>query len=88
MWPGRELSRSRKNWNYSRLSLNGRLESVPAFAYSLYLTPYKTDTSLRRTLSAGPKGARLRESYCIYLIALNTMYAPLDHDAGSQGISI
>ena len=27
------------------------------------------------------------ENY-IFLIALNTMYAPLDHDAGIQGISI
>ena len=47
---------------YSRLSLNGHLELVPAFLYSLYLTLYKTDTSLRRTLSASPKGVRLRES--------------------------
>ena len=35
---------------------------VPAFAYSLYLTLYKTDISLRRTFSAGPKGVRLGES--------------------------
>ena len=41
---------------------NGHLELVPAFLTSLYLTHYKTDTSLRRTLSAGPKGVRLRES--------------------------
>ena len=41
---------------------NGHLELVPAFLYSLYLTLYKTDTSLRRTLSAGPKGVRLRDS--------------------------
>ena len=34
---------------------------VPAFVYSLYLTLYKTDTSLRRTLSAGPEGVRLKE---------------------------
>ena len=56
---------------YSQLSLNGhlckmdtsvKLELVPAFLYSFYLTLYKTDTSLRRTLSAGPKGVRLRES--------------------------
>ena len=33
-----------------------------AFLYSFYLTLYKTDTSLRWTLSAGPKGVRLRES--------------------------
>ena len=37
---------------------------VLAFAYSLCLTLYKTDISLRRTLSAGPKGVRLGESYC------------------------
>ena len=29
---------------------------------ALYLTLYKTDISLRRTLSAGPKGVRLGES--------------------------
>ena len=47
---------------YSRLSLNGHLELVPAFLYSFYLTLYKTDISLRRTISAGPKGVRLGES--------------------------
>ena len=52
--------------NYSRLSLNGHLELVPAFLYSFHLTLYKTNTSLRRTLSAGPKGVRLRESW-LYL---------------------
>ena len=41
---------------------NGHLLLVPAFLYSLYLTLCKTDTSLRWTLSAGPKGVRLRES--------------------------
>ena len=41
---------------------NGHLELVPAFLYSLYLTLYKTDTSLRRTLKVGSKGVRLRES--------------------------
>ena len=40
------LRLSRKG--YSRLSINGHL--------------YKTDTSVKRTLSAGPKGVRLRES--------------------------
>ena len=77
MWPGRELSRSRKNWNYSRLSPKGHLYKTdtsvkrtlkvgPCLCFSLYLTLYKTDTSLRRTLSAGPKGVRLRESW-LYL---------------------
>ena len=58
---------------YSRLSLNGHLYKMdtsvkwtprvaPAIAYSLYLTFYKTDTSLRRTLSASPKGVHLGES--------------------------
>ena len=61
------------NQKYSRLSLNGHLyktdtslnghlELVPAFLYSLYLTLYKTDISLRRTLTAGPKGVPLRGS--------------------------
>jgi len=36
---------------------------VPAFLYSFYLTLYKMDTSLSWTLSAGPKGVRLRESW-------------------------
>ena len=48
---------------YNRPSLNGKplldgyLELVPAFLYSLHLTLCKTDISLRRTLpvSAGPK---------------------------------
>ena len=58
---------------YGRLSFNGHLymtdvsvkrtlELVPAFLYSLYLTLYKTDTSLNRTLIAGPKGVPFRES--------------------------
>ena len=33
---------------------------VPTFLYSLYLTLYKTDIALRWTLTAGPKGVRLR----------------------------
>ena len=45
---------------------------VLAFAYSLRLTPYKTDISLRRTLSAGPKGFRLGESYCTEIITINS----------------
>ena len=38
--------------------------SLPFFAPSIWLsllTFYKTDISLRRTASAGPKGVRLRE---------------------------
>ena len=34
--------------------LNGHLELVPAFLYSLYFTLYKTDTSVQRTCRAGP----------------------------------
>ena len=49
-------------WCYSQLSLNGHLELVPAFLYSPYLTLYKTDFSLRRAHSTGPKGVRLTES--------------------------
>ena len=41
---------------------NGHLELVPAFLYSLYLTLYKTDISLRRTHTAGPQVVRLRKS--------------------------
>ena len=42
---------------------NRHLELVPAFLYFLYLTLYKTDISLRWTLTAGPKGVRLRGSW-------------------------
>ena len=38
----------KRSWYYSRLSLDGHL--------------YKTDTSVKWTLCAGPKGVRLRES--------------------------
>ena len=41
---------------------NGHLVLVPSFLSSLYLTLYKTDISLRRTASAGPKGVCLGES--------------------------
>ena len=41
---------------------NGHLELVPAFLLSFFLPLHKMDTSLRWTLSAGPKGLRLRES--------------------------
>ena len=40
-----------------------RVWSLPFFTpYSLYLTLYKTDISLRRTHTAGPQGVRLRKS--------------------------
>ena len=42
---------------------NGHLDLVPAFLHSCSLTLCKTDISLRRKLSAGPKGVRLRESW-------------------------
>ena len=32
----------------------GHLELVPAFLYSLYLTLYKTDTSVKKTPRGGP----------------------------------
>ena len=44
---------------------------VPASPYSLYLTPYKTDISLRMTLTAGPKGVRLRGSWLVFLMLRN-----------------
>ena len=44
---------------------------VPAFLYSLYLTLYKTDISLRLTLTAGPKGVRLRGSWLVFLMLRN-----------------
>ena len=43
---------------------------VPAFLCSLYLTFYMTDSSLRQTLTAGPKGVRLRESWLYILKSL------------------
>ena len=36
------------------------LELVPGFLYSLYLTHYEIDVSLKRTLSAGPKESIFR----------------------------
>ena len=63
------LSPDAQNTVYSRLHRNWHhLELVPAFLYSLYLTLYKTETSLRRTLSAGPKGVRLREGWPYFLV--------------------
>ena len=53
---------------YKGDSLNGHLDKRDTSVkrtprvYSLYLTLYKTDISLRRTLDAGPKGVRFRES--------------------------
>ena len=44
---------------------------VPASLYSLYLTLYKTDISLRLTLTAGPKGVRLRGSWLVFLMLRN-----------------
>ena len=41
---GRFYARDVKVVDYSQLSVNGHLELVPAFLYSLYLTLYKTDT--------------------------------------------
>ena len=41
----------------------GHLQLVPAFLYSLHLTLFKTDITLRRTfLAAGHKDVRLRET--------------------------
>ena len=73
-WRGRGQIRpfaSRKYWSSWSIEgveiqstlLNGHLELVPAFLYSPYLTLHKMDTSLRWTLSASPKGVRLRESW-------------------------
>ena len=42
--------------------LNGHLELVPAFLFPIYVTLHRTDITLRPTLSACPKGVRLRES--------------------------
>ena len=47
---------------------------VPAFLCSFYLTLYKTDTSPRWTLSAGPKGVRLRESWLYSLVYTLSFY--------------
>ena len=46
--------------------LNGHQELFLGFLNSLYLTLYKTDISLSRTLSAGPEGVLLRESFKLY----------------------
>ena len=46
---------------------------VPAFLCSLYLTFYKMDISLWRTVSVGSKGVRLRESR-LYLSCLSALF--------------
>ena len=51
---------------------------IPAFVYSLYLTLFKKDISLRRTLGASPKGVRLGESWLyIYGEPLISLEVPL-----------
>ena len=63
-FPSFLLSRSK----YSQLSLNGYQVLVPArrfsviYDFTVIQTLYKPDTSLRRTVGAGPDGVRLRES--------------------------
>ena len=57
------------------MCIRDRLELVPGFLYSLYLIHYKTDISLRRTLTAGPKGVRLRGSW---LYISYTLYVVFD----------
>ena len=71
---GRGIVQARKFfWFYSRLSLNGHLykmdtpvKRTPRVGPCLCLFPffslYKTNISLRWTLSTGPKGVRLEES--------------------------
>ena len=51
---GRFYARDVKVVDDSQLSVNGHLELVPAFLYSLYLTLYKTDTSVKWTPRVGP----------------------------------
>jgi len=72
----RELCRDNHNQipnKYSPLSLNRHLYKMntsvkpipragPFLSSPLFLTLYKTDISLRWTLSTGPKGVHLRES--------------------------
>ena len=58
VWNPDPVSDKKSYHKYSRLSLNGHL--------------YKTDTSLRWTLSAGPKGVRLKESW-LYPVQDNTL---------------
>ena len=59
---------------YSWLSLNGNLELVPAFLYSLNLTLYKTDISQRQTFSTSREGVHLtgcRTHQARWLITVN-----------------
>ena len=50
---------------YSQLSLNGHLELIPGFLYSLYLTCllFIVLFAIRQTRTAGPTGAILRGSW-------------------------
>ena len=64
---------------YSRLSFNVHAELVPAFIYSLYLTLYKFDISLRWTLNAGPKDVRFSERVdCMCILRMNVILASLE----------
>ena len=71
----------------SRLSFNGHLKLVPAFLYSLYLTLYKTDTSIRRTPRVGPAFL-----YSLYFIVTlyKTEYISLRwiYSAGLKGVHL
>ena len=52
---GRFYARDVKVVDDSQLSVNGHLELVPAFLYSLYLTLYKTDTYVKEMgINASP----------------------------------
>ena len=60
---------------YSRLSLNGHLCKTDTQSWSLpFFTPFIW-LSIRRTLSAGPKGVRLRENW-LYRVT-NTSFYPI-----------
>ena len=62
---------------------------VPAFLCSLYLTFYMTDTSLRQTLTAGPKGVHLGESWLYILKSLIASVGELfnNHDIAQLNLS-
>ena len=58
-------------WSHVRISSTNSVVSAIWYGIESTVDSLLTDTSLRRTLSAGPKGVRLRESWLYYPVVLN-----------------
>ena len=58
----RKLLKILSQWSHLRISSTNSVVSAIWYGIVSTVDSLLTDTSLRRTLSAGPKGVRLRES--------------------------